>query len=176
MVAAGGLAAGVAAVGHVFGVVAGLITALLWLGLLGLNVARAPGGRLAGHRGALAANGIGVALGVAAGVVLGRAFPPSDVIGGVGFAAGLCVVFVALTWSWRARARRWRDALGIDDVVRAAGGLTGLVITAANREWSALAMQQDALIRVKSAIEGVASELRVTREKIDRDWPALARG
>jgi hypothetical protein len=59
--------------------------------------------------------------------------------------------------------------LKVDDVVKAAEGLIEVAVAAANREWSAEPMRQDALIRANSAIEGVGLALQAYHQKVDRD-------
>jgi hypothetical protein len=169
LIAIGAVAVTVAAQGRVLGVVAGLATALVWLGLLGLTVARGPGGRLADHRGSLIASAIAAAVGFSAGVTLARVLGPPDVVGEAGVAVGLGAVLVATTLSWQARTGRWRDRLQVEDVVQAIEGLTSVVLTAANRAWSAEDALQDALIRARSALDGAVSALRAFQQKIDRD-------
>jgi hypothetical protein len=169
LVAVGALATAMAAIGQSFGIVAGLVVALSWTGLLGLTIARAPAGRLADYYGSLVASGIAALFGLACGTILARALKPPAVPGGIGFLVGLIVVISATTWSWLVRTRRWRDTLRVEDIVRSAEGLTNVAVTAANREWSAGESRQDAMITAKAAIDGAASALRTYQEKVDRD-------
>ncbi len=169
LIAAGAAATAVASFGRGFGVITGLVVALTWLGLLGLTIARAPGGRPAGHTGSLAAGTIAAILGLSGGILLGRHIGASTTAGILGFAIGLGLSVAATSWSWKGRIRRWRDALQTEDLTRAAEGLTNIVTAAANREWSANETRQDAIITTKATLDGATSALRAYQQKIDHD-------
>jgi hypothetical protein len=169
LVAVGAIACAAAALGRSFGIVAGLVVALTWMGLLGLTVARAPGGRISDHYGPLITDGIAAVLGLAGGFELSREFRPSTVVGATGFLVGFGIVVATATWSWRVRTRRWRENLQDRDLARVAEELTNVVVTAANREWSAGEARQDAIITARATIDGAASALLAYQQKIERD-------
>ena len=169
LVAVGAIATALAALGHGFGIVAGLVVALTSMGLLGLTVVRAPGGHTADHSGSLIAGGIAAVFGLAGGIEIARVLKPPPAAGGIGFLIGLSLVIVATSWSWQVRTRRWRAALQVEDLVKVTAELTNVVVAAANREWSAGESLQDAMITAKAVIDGAASALRRYQQKVDRD-------
>jgi hypothetical protein len=169
LIGAGAAAVTVASLGHPFGVLGGIVTALAWLGLTGLTVLRAPGGRLARHRPVLLASAAAAAAGLAVGVAVARFARPPAAVGEAGVGVGLVTVLSAVTWSWRARVRRWAERLWVPDVLAAVGGLTEVVSAAASREWSAVVTLQDVLMRARHAVDGAAGALRDFQAGIDRD-------
>ena len=171
LVAVAATAVAVASLGRSLGIVGGLVVALTWMGLLGLTIVRAPGGRLADHRGSLIADGIAAVFGLAGGIVLARILNPPLLVGVIGFVIGLGAVIVAATFSWRVRTRRWRDTLQAEDIGKAAAALTSIVIAASNREWSASESRQDTMITAKAAVDGATSGLQAYQQKLDQDLP-----
>jgi hypothetical protein len=169
LVGAGAVAVAAAALGHGFGIIAGTVVALAWLGMLGLTVVRGPAGRLTHCRGTLIASGIGALTGLACGTILARVLQLPTAAGGIGFAAGVCVVAMATTWSWIARTRRWGDSLRAGDVGTAAAELTDVVLTAAGHDWSADEKHQDAVITARASLDGATAALRAYKAKIDND-------
>lgn len=156
-----------ASLGHIFGVIGGIVTALAWLALTCLTVVRAPGGRLDGHRPALLASAAAAVAGLAAGVAVAQVVRPPALVGEVGIGIGLAAVLAAVTWSWRGRTRRWAEELCVSDVLAAVGALTEIVSASASREWSAEGTLQDVLMRARLAVNGAAGALRDYQSGID---------
>jgi hypothetical protein len=169
LIGAGMAGVTIASLGHLFGVLGGVVTALAWLALTGLTVVRVPGGRLAGHRSALVISAAAAVVGLAIGVAVAQVARPPAVVGEAGIVAGMAAVVVAVTWSWRVRVRRWAERLWVPDVLAAVGVLTEVVSAAASREWSAAVTLQDVLMRARHAVDGAASALRDFQAGIDQD-------
>jgi hypothetical protein len=169
LIGTGAAGVAVASFGQLFGVIAGIVTALAWLALTALTVARAPGGRLARHRPALLAGAAAAVAGLAIGAGVAQVVRPPAAVGEADIAVGLAVVLATVTWSWQARARRWAETLRVPEVLAAVGALTEVVSAAAGREWSGAVARQDALMRARSAVDGAAGALRDFQARLDQD-------
>lgn len=99
----------------------------------------------------LAAGALAVVLGALAGLLSVAA---GMIVGVLALAVGVA----AVTWSWRAQIGEYRRRLALDDAVRSAEALVGLVAAVAAREWSGN-VTLDEVSRARIALGGMISKL-----------------